>query len=285
MHMPTSKSLRLFLLLGLVPAIADAASTVQFRKDETKIVLPHVQALKFVPNSGPARIHILFAAQEPVGVTLSDAFGDAGFSLANWTKSSGAAALKLEFAENDLENFSLNTYNAGGDDMALGGHHSGDGVQGIFKSIDIKDGKICGVIQYDGPGGAVSGKFDTPLATVSEPALIKGSQVGKSEPARVLLSFVRALTKFDFAAAETFSANPLIDDMNDLRKSKGDAAVKEMLKEEFGDPKELEKLLNASDAQLAEGADAAKIWVKRPGRESLSRFGLKKKDGKWGVNW
>lgn len=285
MSSTASKTLRLFVLLGLIPAIAGAASTVQFQKDATKIALPHVQALKFTPNSGPAKIHILFAAKLPVDVTLSDAFGDAGFSLGNWTKSSGSAAVKFEFAESDMENFSLNTFNTGGADMALGGHQSGDGIQGIFKSVAIKDGKISGVIQYDGPGGKVTGKFDTPLATVSEPAVIKGSAVGKSEPAKALLSFVRALTKFDFATAETFSASPIVDDLNDLRKRQGDAAFKEMLKEEFGDPKELEKLLNASDAQLAEGADSAKVWVKRPGHESLSRFGLIKKNGKWGVNW
>ena len=277
--------LRLVLVTTLLAPLSHAASKATFTRGETKFDLSHVTAVRFTPKSGPSKVHLLFAAKPAEGVILTDAFGDPGFSLLKWAQSSATPAIKVEFNEGAIESFSFNSFNIEGGDIALGGHQESATVRGPFKDLDLTADRISGTLSYQAPNGVLAGTFDAPIQTIKEPSPISGAAVGKSAQAQALLSFVRALHKFDFGAAEKHSANPIAEELKAERKRRGDKAMKDLFNEEFGDPKALEKLLSAPDAQLAAAEESAKIWIKKPGNDQLSRFGLFKIDGKWKVNW
>jgi len=266
-----------------------AASKVQLQVGKDKILLPHVEATRFEKSDGSKMIILLFTAKKPEGVTVIDEFGNQGFTLQEWVQKSKTSAVTISFTEGAEENYSLNTYNVAGKDMALGGTNSGGEVRGVFKKLDLKADRIGATLQYSGEPGPLSGTFDTPLTTLKEAQWVKGPQVGKSPQAKVLLAYAKAMLKGDLAAATRLSVNDEKAEMERNVKMMGSAdRVKKIIKMEFVSPKEFEKLLNSADASMAESANGTKIKVVKRFKDSsteTSTFGLYKVDGAWKVNW
>lgn len=279
---------RRFLYQSILVAAmsASAIAQVKIKTTDKSIALPHVMAARFIRADGAATIHLLFASSKPEGVILTDAFGDPGFTLVEWVKKSGATAARIEFGEKKPEQFSLNTFNTGGQDMALGGTHLSDDSIGIFKKLELKQDRVTGLLQYEGPPGTLTGGFDCAITTLKEPPVTKGAHVGKSAQARALLSFVAAMNKLDLASAAPFTVGDLEKDMGEMRAGMGDAIVLELIKEDFGDTKELKKRLSSPEAEIAEAYDSAKIWLPpAKGAPEKKRFSFVRVDGQWKVYW
>lgn len=274
------------LVLWAIALAPGVMAQVQIKTAAKSLSLPHVMATRFVGADGTAKIHLLFASSKPEGVILTDAFGDPGFTLAEWLKKSGATAAKIEFGEKEPQQFSLNTFNIGGQDMALGGVQLGDDNIGIFKKLELKQDRVTGLLQYEGPPGTLTGGFESAIRTLKEPPVTKGAHVEKSPQARALLSFVTAMNKLDLASAAPFIVGDLEKDMGEMRSRMGDTAVRGMIEEDFGAPKELKKRLSSPEAEIAEADDSAKIWLPpAKGESQKKRFSFVRIDGRWKVYW
>jgi len=191
--MPRLSTARALLITLVLAGSIHAASKVQLQVGKDKILLPHVEGTRFEKSDGSKMIILLFTAEKPEGVTVIDEFGNKGFTLQQWVQKSKTSAVTISFTEGAEENFSLNTYNVAGGDMALGGINSGGEVRGVFKKLDLKAGQIRGTLQYAGKPGQLSGSFDAPLITLKEAQWVKGPQVGKSPEAKVLLAYAKAM--------------------------------------------------------------------------------------------
>jgi hypothetical protein len=263
-----------------------ASSKVEIQAAGLKLALPHVEATRLIRNDGSAVISLLFAEKKPVDVVLVDEFGGNDLSLAQWTAKSDALAVLLSFKEGDEENFSL-TVHVGAENNSTGGHHSGDGMRGVFRKLDLGKDRISGTLDHAGPPSALRGAFETDIRTVKEPAWVSGAALATSAQAKVLLAYAAAMRKMDFATATKYSVRDEVAETEKTKAMMDEKRMKSLIAMEFGTTKEFEKLLASADASMAESATKTKIrLVRRDGSSSeMSTIGLEKVGGEWKVNW
>lgn len=276
---------RTLLGLGLSILVASSAaaatSSVKIATAQATRKLPSVTATRLVLNDGTTKMYLLFAEKPPTDVVLVDSTGNEGLSLAAWTTSANATALKISFAEGDEENYSL-TIHDGPDMLALGGHRSGEGIRGPFKELVIKGDNVRGTLQSEEGPTRISGTFDTPFTTLREPKPISGAAIAESPQGKALLAYANAMRKLDFVTATKYSMN---DEVAETKKM-DPKMMKTMIKREFGTAAEFDKLLATSAVMTGEGSEYhIRITRKDASGSETSSFGLKLVDGAWKVNY
>jgi hypothetical protein len=269
------------VLVLLTSTLGAATSSVKVTTANGLRKLPSVTATRLVMLDGTSRMYLLFAEKPPVDVLLVDATGSEGLSLSTWATEANATAAKISFVEGDEENYSL-TVHSGGETMALGGHRSGDGVRGPFQKLEIKDGAVRGTLLSDDGPAQISGSFDTPFNTLSEPKPISGAAIAASPQGKALLAYADAMRRLDFSGATQYSVN----DDSAMLKSMDPKRVKEMMKKEFGTAAEFEKLLATSATMVGDGAEYHIKITRREGSSyETSSFGIRNIGGVWKVNY
>lgn len=275
----TFLGLSLFALAAV--SAAGATSSVKIATDQATRKLPSVTATRLVMSDGTTKMYLLFAEKAPADVVLVDSSGNEGLSLGAWARDANATALKISFAEGDEENYSL-TIHDGPDTLALGGHRSGDGLRGLFKTLEIKGDSVRGTLQSEEGPTRISGTFDTPFNTLREPKPVTGAAIAASPQGKALLAYAAAMRKLDFATATKYSMN---DEVAETKKM-DPKMVKPMIKREFGTAAEFEKLLATSAVMVGEGSEYhIRITRKDETGSETSSFGLKLVDGAWKVNY
>ena len=277
------------ILLSFVAAQPRAqapAKVTIVTKDGKSIALPYVAATRYVAASGEAEIRLLFASADPKGIALADPFGE-DTAVGRWLMERKVPAVKVTFKEGDEVNFQANTYNVGEFNYSGGGHASGGETRGVFRKLNLEKDRIAGDVKYELGSSAFAGNFTSALTTVNEAPAIKGPKVAASPQAEVLIAFARAMGKMDFAAAQQYAADDVQASMKEAREFMGEAGLKKMIKERFGDPKVLQTILNSPDVALAEAGDRAKISLTKKTKDkdgessTTESFTFVKVDNKW----
>jgi hypothetical protein len=275
------------LLLGSASYAAAQSAKVKVVSSGQATELTHVLATRYVPAGGQAEIRILFSATDPKGLALADGFGD-DRNLMRWLMESNTPAVKVTFNEGDEANFQLGTYGIGSSNYSGGGHSSGGDTTGVFRKLSLTKDKVAGELKHEAAGNYVlSGAFQTAVMTVTEAPSIKGPKVAASPQAQTLLAFARAMGKMDFKGAQPYAADDIEASMKEAKEMMGDAGLRQMIKERFGDPKVLQAMLNSPDVTLAESGDQARISLTKKTKNASGEssetesFKFVKVDGKW----
>jgi hypothetical protein len=282
-----SRSFMAVLLFVCLPAATLQAAVNIDIGTGSELKLTHGEGTRFARTDGTSVITLLFSERKPENVVLIDEFGNDDLSLAKWMSSTEeSVAVRISFTEGDEENFSLNLY-LGNESVALGGHNSGQGVRGVFRTLEIDGDRISGTVERSDSPGEMRGTFDTHLVTIKEAAWISGSRVAQSPQGQALLAYAAAMRKFDYKAASRHSVRDEVAETAKTREIMGDENMKKLIAMEFSTAKEFEKLLSSPDASMAEGAASTKIrLVKRDGSSTeTSTIGLVKVGSEWKVNW
>jgi hypothetical protein len=269
------------VLVLLTSPLRAATSSVKVTTEKGARKLPSVTATRLVMLDGTTRMYLLFAEKAPKDVILVDSTGNEGLSLGTWTTGTNATAAKISFVEGDHENYSL-TVHSGAELLALGGHRSGDGIRGPFTKLEIKNGSVRGTLLSDDGPAQISGSFDTPFNTLTEPKPISGAAIAASPQGKALLAYADAMRRLDFTGATKYSVNDDSAMLNSMDKKR----VKELMKLEFGTAAEFEKLLATSATMSGSGTEYHIKITRREGSSSnTTSFGIRNVDGVWKVNY
>jgi hypothetical protein len=275
-------------ILGADARAAQDRSQVAVEDAGKRIELRHVVGARYSPASGEAEIRLLFASADPAGVVLADTFG--GDQVTQWVAKSGASAVRVTFPEANPEQYQIGYFNVNGRNVTGGGTASGGATRGVFKTIDVAADRVSGELMFTFHEMGLSGAFAARLPSVKEAAGITGAAVGKSAQAQALLAFARALAKQDLKAAQAYAAGDVMSELEELKKTVGAAAVKEIVQEQFGDLALLQRRLGSAEAMLRESGDTAVISLTKKTKDQhgesteTQTFRFLREDGKWKVH-
>jgi hypothetical protein len=273
----------LLLLLCSEAAWAQSAKTKLVSNGKTH-ALKFVSATRIVRQSGEAEMRILFASMDPAGLPLANEFATDEFAVPRWARSTGAAAVVITFAEKKTERSALTFYLPGGAMLSAEATRSGKAGRGAFKKLLIKGDLISGELSQKSPPGTLSGTFKITARTVREASERRGSEVSSTPQAVTLLAFAKAMRKVDVKNGQKYVAGDLSASVARLKKDFGDAAVKTLMRDRFGDLKQLERDLQGAQTTLLESTDRSELRLIRqrgsaPGTSELYPF--VKVDGTW----
>lgn len=269
------------------PAPASRSQVAVVQEGGGRVDLQHVRGARYKPASGEAEIRLLFTSADPGDIAVADAFGSDAVTA--WVRKSGASAVQVSFPEANPEQFQVNFVNINGRSISGGGTSSGGETRGVFKKIEMAGERVSGELMHKTGDLSLSGTFEVRASSVSAAASITGAAVARSPQGQALLAFARALSKEDLMAAQAHAAGDVKGELEEMKKMLGPNAIKELVKEQFGDMAAFTRRLGSPEASLQESGDAAKISLVRKTKEAsgesteTTSFRFVRVDGQWKI--